>query len=44
MNVTLFSDLPKLKNTLYVFDIDDTTIYYNFTVDDEIKKTIEKYE
>lgn len=44
MEINLFSQLTKAKNTLYVFDIDETVLYYNFKVDEDVVKTIEMYE
>lgn len=44
MNICRFSELPKINNTLYVFDIDDTTLYYNFKLDDHSSQVIEKFE
>ena len=44
MIVSLFSEIPKCGNTLYVFDIDETTLYYNFRLDDHTVKIIEDFE
>lgn len=44
MNVKLFSDIPKVKNSLYVFDIDDTTLYYDIGLSKRISAAIEYFE
>lgn len=44
MNVELFSDIPKVKNSLYVFDIDDTTLHYDIGSSKRISAAIEYFE
>ena len=44
MDISSFTQLPKLDNALYVFDIDDTTLYYNFKLNDHVYKDIEEFE
>ena len=44
MIITLFSELPKTSQTLYVFDIDETTLYYRFSISDDIVSNIEDLE
>ena len=44
MIITLFSEIPKTSQTLYAFDIDKTTLYYPFPINDEVVSTIEELE